>query len=48
MVTHDYPFLTIIVILIGQLVAMCPKVRHLKHFLLEVLVSDLGLEGLFL
>jgi len=28
----------------GQLVAICPKPRHLKHFLLEVLVRDLGVE----
>jgi len=24
---------------------MCPKPRHLKHFSLEVLVGDLGVEG---
>jgi len=23
---------------------MCPKPRHLKHFLFEVLVGDLGVE----
>jgi len=23
---------------------MCPKPKHLKHFLLEVLVGDLGVE----
>jgi len=40
--------LTIIVLLLGQLAAMCPKLRHLKHFLLEVLVGDLGVKGLFL
>jgi len=28
----------------GQLDVICPKPRHLKHFLLEVLVGDLGVE----
>ena len=28
----------------GQLDAMCPKPKHLKHFLVEVLVGDLGVE----
>jgi len=28
----------------GQLVAMCPKPKHLKHFWFEVLVGDLGVE----
>jgi len=23
---------------------MCPKLKHLKHFVLEVLVGDLGVE----
>ena len=32
------------VILFGQLAAMCPKPKHLKHFVLEVLVGDLGVE----
>jgi len=33
---------------VGQLVAMCLKPKHLKHFLLEVLVGDLSIrvEGL--
>ena len=33
---------------VGQSTAMCPKPKHLKHFLLEVLVGDLGVivEGL--
>jgi len=48
MITHDYPPLTIIVLLLGQLLAMCPKPMYLKHFLLEVLVGDLGIEGLSL
>ena len=39
------PFLTIIVLLLGQSAPMCPKPKHLKHFLLEVLVGDLGVEG---
>jgi len=24
---------------------MCPKTKHLKHFIFEVLVGDLGVEG---
>jgi len=32
------------VLFVGQLEVVCPKPRHLKHFLLEVLVSDLGVE----
>ena len=24
---------------------MCPKLKHLKHLVLEVLVDDLGVEG---
>jgi len=28
----------------GQFAAMCPKPKHLKHFVLEVLVGDLGVE----
>ena len=32
------------VLLFGQLAAMCPKPKHLKHFVLEVLVGDLGVE----
>jgi len=31
-----------------KLTAMCPKPGHLKHFLLEILVGDLGVEGLSL
>ena len=41
--TTTSPF-TIIVILVGQLAVVCPKPKHLKHFLLEVLVGDLGVE----
>ena len=33
-----------VVLLFGQLVAMFPKPKHLKHFVLEVLVGDLGVE----
>jgi len=33
------------VLLLGQFAAICPKPKHLKHFLFEVLVGDLGLEG---
>jgi len=33
-----------IAILFGQLVAMCPKPKHLKYFVLDVLVGDLGVE----
>jgi len=42
------PLLIIIFLLEGQLDAICPKPKHLKHFLLEVLVGDLGVkvEGL--
>jgi len=36
--------LTIMFLFEGQLDAMCPKHKHLKHFLLEVLVGDLGVE----
>jgi len=32
------------VLLVGQLATMCPKPKHLKHFLFEVFVSDLGVE----
>ena len=32
------------VLLFGHLAAMCPKLKHLKHFVLEVLVGDLGVE----
>jgi len=32
------------VLLFGQLAAMCPKLKHLKYFVLEVLVGDLGVE----
>jgi len=32
------------IILFGQLKVMCPKPKHLKHFVLEVLVGDLGVE----
>jgi len=32
------------VLLFGQLAAMYPKPKHLKHFVLEVLVGDLGVE----
>jgi len=33
------------VLLFGQLADMCPKLKHLKHLVLEVLVGDLGVEG---
>ena len=32
MVTYDIPPLTIMVLFVGQLAAMCPKPKHLKHF----------------
>ena len=32
------------VLLFGQLTALCLKPKHLKHFVLEVLVGDLGVE----
>jgi len=32
------------VLLFGQLVVMCPKPKHLKHFVLEGLMGDLGVE----
>jgi len=32
------------VLLLGQLVAMCPKPKYLKHFVLEFLVGDLVVE----
>ena len=48
MITQYNPSFTIIFLFIGQLIAMCPKPRHLKHFLLEILVSDLEVEGLSL
>jgi len=32
------------VLLVGQLAAMCPKSKHLKHFIFEVLVGDLVVE----
>jgi len=38
------PFLTIIILLLGQLASMCLKPKYLKHFLLEVLVGDLEVE----
>jgi len=41
--TTGPPF-TIMFLLDGQFVAMCPKPRHLKHFVFEVLVDDLGVE----
>jgi len=40
---HDPPFI-IMVSFVGQSAAMCPKPKNLKHFLLEVLVGDLGME----
>jgi len=33
------------VLLFGQLAAMCPKPKHLKHLVLEILDGDLVLEG---
>jgi len=38
------PPLTIMVCFVGKSVVMCPKPKHLKYFLLEVLVGDLGVE----
>jgi len=38
------PSLTIMFLFKGQLDAMFPKPKHLKHFLLEVFVGDLGVE----
>jgi len=38
------PHFTIIVLLDGQFAAMCPKSKHLKHFVFKVLVCDLGVE----
>ena len=38
------PSLTIMFLFEGQLDAMCPKPKHLKHFLLKGLVGDLGVE----
>ena len=35
----------IMVCLFGHVATMCPKLKHLKHFGFEVLVSDLGVEG---
>jgi len=32
------------VLFVGQLTTMCPKPKHLKYFVLEVLVGDLGVE----
>ena len=32
------------VLLFGQCATMCPKLKHLKHLVLEVLVGDLGVE----
>jgi len=37
--------LNIVVFLCGQFAAMCPKLKHLKHLIFEVLVGDLGVEG---
>jgi len=34
-----------VVPLSGQLADMSPKCKHLKHFVFEVLVGDLGVEG---
>jgi len=31
--------------LFGRLAAICPKLKHLKHLVFEVLVGDLGVEG---
>jgi len=44
MVTYYFPSSTM-VLLFGQLAAMCPKPKHLKHYVLEVLVVDLVLKG---
>jgi len=44
MVTHNNPPFTIMVFLDGQFAVMCSKPRHLKQFVFEVLVGDLGVE----
>jgi len=41
---HSTIPLTIMVLFVGQLAAMCQKSKHLKHFLFEVLVGDLRVE----
>ena len=33
------------VCLFGQFAVMCPKLKHLKYFVFEGLVGDLGVEG---
>ena len=33
------------VLFVGQFAAIWTKPKHLKHFLLEVLVGDIGVEG---
>jgi len=45
MATYYNPHFTIIVLLVGQLIVVCPKPKHLKHFVLEDLVDDLVIEG---
>ena len=45
MVTYYYPLFSIMILLLGQVVVISPKPKHLKHFLFEVLVGDLVLEG---
>jgi len=42
--TTPPPPFTIIVLLDGQFVALCPKPKHFKHLVFEVLVGDLGVE----
>jgi len=42
--TDNNPPFTIIVLFVGKLVVICPKPRHLKHLVFEVLVADLGVE----
>ena len=45
MFTYYLSPLNHLVRLVGQSAAMCPKPKHLKHFLLEVFLGDLGVEG---
>ena len=52
MITQNNPPFTIIFLFVGQLTASCLKPKHLKHFLLDILVGDsrvecLSLETLF-
>ena len=44
MLTTIYPISIYIARLEGQLEAICPQLKHLKHFLLDDFCGDLGLE----